>query len=465
MSMAAGLRRPRLSPKQRRQQALNRHFRQKAEKIVRDISAPMTAPERLRQIVEEHHVRRRIMLDGYEEGGPALPFSEMVLHAAVRHPNMPPDLMAELLRPCRDAFCENPVVPLLALEEPTFLDRCDSDDLRWLLRSPLAPAPIVGLIAAGLPSRLLEPARAREDLAEEARLHVSFAGETEQDAPLPSPEEGIKKVGDYWRGYVRERVEKAGGNDADRHACAEMAEVGVWPSWLGPAPVVRLPDAAADRPCPDMLEPETACAVRQALDPQTPAAELARLTADWRWEVRLAVAHNPSTSPELLKDHARSAYLSVFRRVVARHPNTDEELLLSLACDPADALTRRIARRHPGATARVITASRAHVLASARHELRSVVPAPPTPPPLVRLLALIDTRIPAPVRYDTVDSLFWWERLAAALTLRPARIGKTGAVWTPKARAWLAALSGDGNTLVRAAAKARLSGSDSCLLF
>nr|CAA9267854.1 hypothetical protein AVDCRST_MAG63-2775 [uncultured Armatimonadetes bacterium] len=395
-----------------------------AARLLAEAGDERTRPERLRRIAEAlglengpRLLRRSLSAtEAYRE-------RMAVLDAIAANPAAPPDLLALLLLPCRDAFCRNPVAPLVTLEAPDFLLMLEDDAQRHLLRSPDAPRPLVALIAG----------TSREAaLAEEARLHVGTAGEIAGETG-----DAIEAVRRCWRDH-------AGAARGDlREAYAELVELGFLPAWpeLQGASEPSPPDIGRAE-CLERAEADRV--VARALDPATPPADLAALVEHPGLYVRLAVVYNPAAPPDLLSRSAGHAYRGLFRRPVARHPNADEAVLLGLAGDD-DPAVRRLVRRHPRATDAVVRAAQAAVLGP--------VDAPRTSPPLSRFVALLRPATPLKVLHAAADSDHWHDRLAAALAIRPNTRRRSR---RRPLEALLETLTGDGNRVVRAAARERL---------
>jgi hypothetical protein len=233
------------------------------------------------------------------------------------------------------------------------------------------------------------------DLAADARRHVSVAGE--------AGDGWLGEVRDYWRARVAaappdERLEYAGLS----------AAAGV------------LPSVAAD--------PDVTVRLLRAADPDAGPSERARLATDPSWHVRLAAALNPLTAAKTRLYHLGRLSREAFgnARLVEygrRHPETKADAL-NLVAQASLERARRVGQVRELPLWTFAALARADDLS-----------------PAMRLLA--------------ADSGVWWQRLGAAMGLRP----ESG---EPDLRASavdaLRALSDDGNRLVRAAASARRRG-------
>lgn len=335
---------------------------------------PATPPARLRQIAEQ-------------AGWPPrrLHKAQMTAHDALAaNPSSPPDLLRRLMGICPDALCENPALPLLALEASDFF-QADTAATARLLRSPRVPCAV---------ARQIESTVAEPDIADDARRHVSLAGEAEPDA-WPG------EVRAYWRARV------AAAAPEERAEYAGLA-----------AATGSLGGVAGD--------PELSARFRRALSPDTGPLERAEAASDPSWYVRLAAALNPMTAftmrTYLLTRLSREAFQSDHRLAEygQRRPESEQAAALCAA-----------------------RAARDRVRHSAF--LREL--------PLWTFVALSDagsgSDVPPSLRLTAADSHVWWQRLGAALGLRPAAGDPDRRVQVADA---LARLSEDGNRPVRAAA-------------
>jgi len=177
--------------------------------------SPHTPPEDLQALFEDAEGRRALL----SEGRPgAREYAEQLAEALAGNPNTPPKLLAPLATLYPDAFCQNPVAPLLVLEEPEFATWLRSEQLPTLLRRADLPAPLVIALAGQA---------ADAEVREEARLHVAFPHEEGGD----------------WRGEARDILRTRAALESSGDAPASnaplllrMAALGLAPEWLLPEP-------------------------------------------------------------------------------------------------------------------------------------------------------------------------------------------------------------------------------------
>jgi leucine rich repeat (LRR) protein len=358
------------------------------DKLFREAADPATSPARLTQIVKAEHARLR-RLSGV--GGPE---RSNVLKAVAANPSAPPEVLRELLPHCPDSFLSNPVVPLLLLEAPDFLDTVPADTLKRILMREAVPP----LLLASL-SRHRDP-----EVAGTARLHVGLAGE----------------AGGDWEAEVRAALRSL--RDTPSAELVELAEVGLAPPFLvellaghqnhlvrqavllgragGPlqanlADLLRRASGSPDlstleEPDPT-LEPEALARLAlggmwartlAARHSNTPRGALERLAADPDKFVRLRVARNPSAPSELL-EHLAGTSDEALRIAVARNERVPPGLLARLAHD-ASPRVRASAARNPAAPPESLSSLAADGDVSVRN---AVARHPRTPPARLRELA------------------------------------------------------------------------------
>lgn len=369
------------------------------------------------------------------------PLERRVLEALVANPSTPPDALAHLVGEVPAAFCRNPIAPLLALEQPDFLEKLSGRAVRQMLRSPRAPVTLVAQVVASADRVLVWG----EDLAEAARLHV-----TQQAEEIPD-QEWAEHVRRYWQEYAR----PACWVDRQRHELYELAELTAVPvEWAsdGNAPLevndyadfLRRAGAeyapqmeqAYQKP-PERRFPSDGAHIDRTLYTFVAAAFSPWALPDYleTWseqhpDLALAAAQNPNASPALLEKLARHQDPGV-RRAALRHP----------ALPPGARETcRRLLFR------RVLRLDGFHQewLLQAAYLLVRFVAMQEAPDTLRR---------PAWHRY--ARSPLWQDRLAVAVSIGPRPNGQPP---RPRHLVLLRHLSNDGNILVRAAARARLRG-------
>ncbi len=275
-----------------------------------DAADPSTPPERLEELFDGWDFRRALRRE---------------LRAAIaRNPNAPPSLLRQAFEQFPEALLENPVLPLLLLEDPDFMRKLPEFVSGAVLARADVPESLVVTFSQRSPA-----------LADEARHHVLLAGET----------------GDEWVALVQAEFGKLMQRrlNPERHACVlallEQGEV-------SPRVAERLLGEQLRRwervsfcwgarrnsgyqPLFDLLRRLTGTwDLSGPVRPDVPAApeELACLAAGGTWLRRLAARH-PNTPPELLECLAADPEVAV-RRAVARHPATPVEALETLAASP-----------------------------------------------------------------------------------------------------------------------------------
>lgn len=317
---------------------------------------PQTAPERLRELAQLPQIAPLVatnpaatapLLRTLADG------TDATIRAAVAaHPNAPLDLLLRLAGEFPAAFCANPVLPLLLLEQPDLPARMGADTLRRLL------------CYAGVPQSILRwiVAHAAPSEAEAARLHIGLAGAAGADWPA-------RARAALWR------VAPPGYSDL----LLELLGLGGVPAWLlemlaalGDVEVrtavarsphtprallrpLRRAGASGDlrgygvpaQPCdPQVLAWLAAGGVYArrvaARNPATPAPVLAQLAADVDRSVRQGVARNSAAPPALLARLATDRTADV-RQLVARHAAAPH-VLERLARDPSRDVRFTVAR-------------------------------------------------------------------------------------------------------------------------
>jgi hypothetical protein len=383
---------------------------------------------------------------------PTLPLGELLRHldgspdaAALQRqaadPNADPALLALLAGAFPAAFCANPALPLLLLEDPAWPARFDPAAAGRLLSYADAPPDLVAAFAAlGAP-----------EAAHAARLHVALAGEAgdgwepallAEATALPAvPDDDLLAVlialGAV-PGWLLPRVARSAGPQV---AGALAAAAGDWSALAAQSRPPSRPNAAhiPAAELPRLLESEAPTdRALAAADPRVPAPLLlaAKEREDWtdvEYDVYEALAANPAAPPELLVAlvRDRSALNTRTRRAVALHPHAPPEALALLVDEPYAADIRLILAAHPGLPPELRADLRAASLEQALG----------TPDPVYRAIALAHPTAAPATLVDDAESPCWLERVAVACN--PA---------TPAAARRL--LREDGNRLVRAAARA-----------
>jgi hypothetical protein len=304
--------------------------------------------------------------------------------AIAANPNAPLDTLLRLAGDFPAAFCANPVLPLLLLEQPDLPARIDPNALRRLMSYAGVPRAILAWIAA----------HAAPAEAETARLHVGLAGAAGGDWPAlaraalwkaspPSYSDlllellGLDALPDWLLELLAAAADKevraavARGAHTSRELLRSLRRAGASGDLNGYA----APAPGLDPPMLAWLAGGGVYARRVAArNPATPALVLAQLAADADRSVRQGVARNPAAAPALLArlaaDRAPDVRQLVARHVaaphvlerlardpshdvrfaVARNPRTPVVALERLACDPARVVRQGVAR-NPAASA------------------------------------------------------------------------------------------------------------------
>jgi hypothetical protein len=127
---------------------MRKEWTEEEKQALSEAEASNTPSSRLAQIFEQHHDRIAIT------------------RAVMRNPNTSAEILAKNMTRYLDAFCENPVAPLLLLEMPDLLAR-HVNTLRRILRCPTLPASFV----------LYLQGHQYASISDTARYHVAVAGE------------------------------------------------------------------------------------------------------------------------------------------------------------------------------------------------------------------------------------------------------------------------------------------------
>ena len=309
-----------------------------------------------------------------------------IMEALAQNPNTPPHLLARLVTNYAQAFCANPLAPLLSLEMPTFWTNLRGDAMMNLMRFEAVPAS--GLQAfAGLHDY-------QTDVSEAARLHIGIAGKI-------APNAWAEPVRDVCRAEAR-RMEAADRETiagwTSNQLLADWVELGLVPAdWCKPFPdpmplyepefLIQnpsyiaalkkrkaLPHDVSPNVLHDMVQGkdlrDSAVTLAVALHPRTSPDTLRHLGQRRENNLGLAVVLHPNTPPDTLLHFAQGIYEdSTPRRIVAaRHKNADETVLRELAGD-ASPLVRRLARRHTNAPQRVTEISREAALTPCKTDI------------------------------------------------------------------------------------------------
>ena len=393
-----------------------------------------------------------------------------VLAALAQNPNTPPHLLARLVTNYAQAFCANPLAPLLSLETPTFWTNLRGDAVMNLMRFAAAPA-------SGLQT-FVGVNDYPADVSEAARLHIGIAGKI---APNAWPE----SVRDLCRAEAR-RMEAADRETVAgwtlNQLLADWVELGLVPAdWCKPLPdpaplyepefLVQnpsyiaalkkrkaLPSDVSPNVLHDMVRQkdlrDSAITLAVALHPRTSPDTLRHLGQRRENNLGLAVVLHPNTPPDTLLHFAQGIYDEATPRriVAARHKNADETVLRELAGD-ASPLVRRFARRHKNAPQKVTEISREAALTPYKTDITIKKEAP-----LWFVLYGLHQKADLAWLKKQADSLDYRLRLGAAFALHRracerAKKGGKGRVSEGEALV-RSLLQTDGNRLVHAVANA-----------
>ena len=221
--------------------------------------------------------------------------------AVAANPNAPLDVLLRLAGEFPAAFCANPVLPLLLLEQPDLPARMDPDALRRLMCYAGVPRPILAWIVA----------HAAPAEAEAARLHVGLAGQAGAD----------------WPELARAALWKATAPSYS-DLLLELLGLGAVPDWL-----LEMLAAVGDK------EVRVAVA-RGAHTPRDVLRPLRRAGASG--DLRGYAAPAPALDPEMLAWLASGGVYA--RRVAARNPATPAPVLAQLAADADRSVRQGVAR-------------------------------------------------------------------------------------------------------------------------
>jgi hypothetical protein len=292
------------------------------------------------------------------------------------NPNTPWETLSVLAATYPRQFLENPVLPLMLLADPDLAAGMDISSLLILLRYVDIP---LGLLysAANHP----DP---RVHLT--ARAHIEIAGEAGEDW-----EEQAQRIlfrwGSLQGSFYRVRIE-------DR-----FQTPGFVPRWLLSTCVRRDEEIYDTIRAVAALSPDLSLAEFDALINDTsvvvccnaarnrfaPSEMLYHLAHSQSPQIRLAIAHNPATSPEALKVLARDSREDV-RSALACHPRLPADLCRVLARDGREKVRRAVAANTHTPTD-VLIALASDQYASVRC---GVAEHPATPPAILKHVLLHD---------------------------------------------------------------------------
>lgn len=228
------------------------------------------------------------------------------------NPNTPRDVLLKLGAQFAGQLLDNPVFPLLLLENPNLLADMPLATLRSLLKRDVPPSFLKwaadnsdeGVLLAvamnpNTPKSALEKLllSRNTEVVEAAKLHVNWAGEMNQG----------------WDEAAIEAM-KTTSFEQNRDNEAKLWAIGAIPEFL-------LPVLHAD------------VRLMLAQNPNTPAHHLEMLAEDEERHsnIRVAIAQNPNTPSSVLEHLAGDRYYLV-RESVAQNPNIDPSILQQFQC-------------------------------------------------------------------------------------------------------------------------------------
>jgi len=401
--------------------------RREAGKLKKEARAAETPPERLTQIAWAALRRKTEQPKVWQA----------VLDTIAGNAGSPPETLALLVARCPRAICGNPVIPMLMLGQPEWLNTVSPADLGPLLRLPDVSEALVAGIAAFHPD---------PEATLAARLHVAFDGEAKAGWE--------QEMSAYWW----DRTTESNTGYSDRELERDLAESDLAPEWIaGPRPwreparrytlTRQKPESSLRVKSPSLLEAE---------DPATPVRQLARLAHSKEHSVVVAVSLNPASTAAVLRRICRRQWVRLEKTAVyyrwmvpewvaeraVSHPNADAWLLRRLARSPQP-IVRRLARRHSNAPEDLRRWCRSSCLRGIRDDLQNPHVTPSSV--LSRFFLLQRPEIGYRSLWRAADSRFWHDRLAATMNPRIDRFR-------------LRRLAKDANIWVRAAAQKRLRG-------
>ncbi|MFL5805175.1 MAG: HEAT repeat domain-containing protein [Roseiflexaceae bacterium] len=373
--------------------------------------------------------------------------SDATLAAVAANPNTPVETLMRLAGVFPEQFCANPALPLLLLENPNLPAEMPPATLRSLLRYASVPKDFLEwVVAYGSPA-----------LAAEARLHIHLGAATGPDSE--------KQARAAMRHMTISKLIDIVPITMTTDLLVEMLVLGAVPAWLmeilaesddaliqqaisagvrTAAPAASVAGAEI-RTNTDDLDPARIRQLGEDDDPQVraraarslamPLDLLAWLAEDESRIVRRAVAENPNATARILDVLAQDYSWSnePVRLAVVRHPNISTDTIERLASDRS-ACVRQAVLAHPDAP----TQARERILVAALEHCQMLSE------PIYQTIALGHPLTPAAKLMAGVRSLEWMERYA--LARNPAAPDEA-----------LVALAQDGNRLVRAAARERVT--------
>jgi hypothetical protein len=259
------------------------------------------------------------------------------------NPNTPSDILLKLGAQFPGQLLDNPIFPLLLLENPNLLADMPVETLRSVLKREAVPISFLewaandsdcGVLLAvamnpNTPKEVLEKlVRSRHSLvAESAQLHVNWVGEItenwEKIAVKAIKTTEFKKDSDYLEeleelaaiGAIPTFIIKQLGQNRTQKFRKVLARSGNAPANL----LERLSD---NNLCTEIR-------AYLASNPQTPLSIIEKLAKDNNEQVRVGIAQNPNTPASILERLAKETSFDI-RQAIAQNPNTPAKLVAYL---------------------------------------------------------------------------------------------------------------------------------------
>jgi hypothetical protein len=249
-------------------------------------------------------------------------YRELAL-AVMRNPNTPASILSQNLTTYADAFCENPVAPLLLLEMPGLLEGRHDRALKRLLRRPSLPEVFV-IYLTGHKNR---------HIAEMARLHVAHLGE----------------MGENWRADLTPILAKRMPKKSE--SINRLRAYDLVPEWLAKAMCLPVVDAFTKLKEP-FVHPDLAWYWQEweksqqfVLVEDHPVTDEERDVVDnQKWDILKEWLDNNRVTPSFIRYITYLYYTKegdvrtfieedtyfIFR-MISKNPNTPEEILKTLS--------------------------------------------------------------------------------------------------------------------------------------
>jgi hypothetical protein len=323
-----------------------------AQQVAADPSAPAALLERLAQSKDNQ-----------------------ILRVLAQNPNTPTNILFRLAKKYPLDVLQNPVIPLLFLENPSVLRaEIDGEAAKSFLSLPGCPEEFFSIIAshkdaavrAAAASHKKTPRNILLQLKDDDACMVSFA-------LVHNPNTPAEVIGGFLTSAnpsIRDYAAKHPNAPQDR--LAFLRRVGVFfelEQYVYGVPLqLKDPQPLNEEELRQLREESDFTRDLLAIHPSTPLSVLLELAQDKVQHVRVAVASNPRITEELInlldvKEYSIQLALcqnpvtplsvlkvvlerknTVLQKLIARHPNADEEIITELLTED-DAALRLLARR------------------------------------------------------------------------------------------------------------------------